>query len=191
MTAGRQAITDTKDWCTPPKIVRAVKWVFGGHIALDPCSNQHSIVGAETEFSLPETNGLAMSWDYATIYMNPPYGSDRSTGTTIKHWFAKLADAHTKFGAECIALVPVATNTDHWKRFVYPVASAICFLYDTRLKFHIDGFEDPKGAPMSCACIYYGTEPSRFADAFDELGAVVYLDGIRLPQQHQLTLLTA
>jgi len=189
MTAGRQAVTDTKDWCTPPKIIRAVREVFHGEIALDPCSDCYSRVNAGTEYALPGTNGLAQDWDFPTIYMNPPYGSDRRCGTTIKNWFAKLADAHLRYNAEAITLVPVATNTDHWKRFVYPVASAICFLYDTRLRFYIGGWEDPKGAPMSCACIYYGSQPERFGRVFAELGAVVTLEGIGLPQPRQLSLI--
>lgn len=75
-------------------------------------------------------------------------------------------------GSEVIALVPVATNTGHWKRFVFPSASAICFLSAPRLRFYLDGVEDPKGAPMACAVIYYGNQVQRFAHEFSQHGAV-------------------
>ena len=182
MSAGRQSITENKDWCTPRKYVDAVKEVFGGAIELDPCSSEYSIVGARTEFLLPAVDGLRMEWDYKTIYVNPPYGNDKIRRTTIRHWFEKIARTHEKYKAEIIALVPVATNTSHWKKYVYPVAGAICFLYDTRLKFIIQGSEDNKGAPMSCCAIYYGSVAQKFCVVFSKFGAAVTLDGIRLPQ---------
>ncbi len=182
MTAGRQAVSDTKDWCTPPDIVDSVRKVFGGDIALDPCSNRYSTVGARVEFMLPERDGLAEDWTpHETIYVNPPYGSDKKRGTRIIHWFAKISEA-AEAGSEVIALVPVATNTRHWKDHVYPVASAVCFLYVPRLRFFIHGTEDPKGAPMSCAVIYYGPKVTEFADEFRKYGAVVPLSGVVLPE---------
>jgi len=49
MTAGRTLNTLSQDWGTPQKYVNAVREFFGGHIALDPCSNEHSIVQAQTD----------------------------------------------------------------------------------------------------------------------------------------------
>lgn len=180
MTAGRKSISETKDWCTPPGIVRSVKEVFGGKIGLDPCSNEWSLVNAEVEFRLPEKDGLRERWEAESIYVNPPYGSDRERGTRIIDWFRKIGEAVDR-GAEVIALVPVATNTRHWKEFVYPKAQAICFLSAPRLRFFMNGEEDPKGAPMSCAVIYYGTDWAKFADSFKTHGAVVPLTQIVLP----------
>ena len=182
MSAGRQSITDNKDWCTPEKYVNAVKRVWGGKIDLDPCSSIYSIVSAKTEFLLPEKNGLFEEWDYPTVYVNPPYGNDKERGTTIRDWFKKIANSHQEYKNEIIALVPVATNTSHWKKYVYPVASSICFLYDTRLKFIIGGTDDNKGAPMSCCTIYYGENPSQFIDVFSEFGATIPLNGIKMPE---------
>ena len=76
MTAGRTSISTNKDWGTPPLYVTPVRSVLG-KIWLDPCSNRHSIVGAEVEYALPSRDGLACSWNYPTIYVNPPYGADR------------------------------------------------------------------------------------------------------------------
>lgn len=174
MTAGRNnAESLSQHWCTPPKYVDAIRRFFGGAIALDPCSNQHSIVNAEVEYSLPDTNGLAASWDFPTVFVNPPYGSDRERGTTIRDWLRKCAEAHAKYRAEVLALVPVATNTRHWKVHVWGAATAVAFLYDTRLRFLVDGKDGGKGAPMSCAMVYWGRNYERFEKVFLRFGAVV------------------
>lgn len=173
MTAGRRINTKSQDWGTPPKYVEAIKKFFGGKVALDPCSSKYSIVNAEVEYSLPKHDGLNESWDYPTIYVNPPYGLDKARGTCIKHWLACCAKAHQQYGAEVLALVPVATNTGHWKKSVYGKATAICFLYDTRLKFLENGQDGGKGAPMSCTMIYWGKNYEKFYEIFICYGAVV------------------
>ena len=175
MTAGRKVNSLSQDWGTPRKYVEAVHKVFGGRIALDPCANHHSIVHADTEYRLPDHDGLQESWDFSTIYINPPYGADRQRGTTIKHWLQRCAQAHRKFGSEVLALIPVATNTSHWKNCVWGEATGVCFLYDTRLRFLVNGKDEGKGAPMSCAMVYWGKDFDRFAEVFLGFGAVVDL----------------
>jgi len=175
MSAGRTVNSQSQSWGTPLKYVEAIKHFFGGSIALDPCSNECSIVHAETEFSLPQNDGLREDWNYPTIYMNPPYGADRERGTTIKNWLAKCTLTHQKYGSEILALVPVATNTGHWKQSVFGQARSVCFLYDTRLKFLENGNGVGKGAPMACAMIYWGMDYDKFYNIFIEHGAVVDL----------------
>jgi hypothetical protein len=58
MSAGRNIITLSQSWGTPHKYVNAVKEVFGGQIQLDPCSNEFSVVKAQTEYLLPKHDGL-------------------------------------------------------------------------------------------------------------------------------------
>jgi hypothetical protein len=179
MTAGRKVITDNKDWCTPPKYVEAIREFFGGTIHLDPCSNRYSIVNAKVEYTLPKHDGLRESWDYPTIYVNPPYGIDHKHGTAIRDWLRRCEEANRLHGSEVIALVPVATNTGHWKKYVYGKATAICFLYDTRLRFLVNGKHGGKGAPMSCALIYWGNNYQRFFDCFLKFGAVVNIENLK------------
>ena len=185
MTAGRKIIGQSQDWGTPPKYVATIREFFGGIIDLDPCSNCHSIVNARVEYSLPNRDGLRESWDFPTIYVNPPYGLDREHGTSIKHWLKKCEESNRLHQSEVIALVPVATNTGHWKKYVYGKAAAICFLYDTRLRFLVDGKDGGKGAPMSCALIYWGQRYEHFFQSFIRFGAVVNIEnlkGIRIGQ---------
>jgi len=179
MSAGRTVNSKSQTWGTPKKYVNAVKDFFGGSISLDPCSNEYSIVNAETEYSLPTHDGLKKKWNYPTIYVNPPYGSDRERGTTIKHWLAKCALSHMDYNSEVLALVPVATNTGHWKKSVFGQAKAVCFLYDTRLKFLENGLDIGKGAPMSCSMVYWGNRYDKFYDIFIEHGAVVDLSNLK------------
>ena len=179
MTAGRVVISDNKDWGTPRKYVEAVRRFFGGEIALDPCSNEYSIVKASAEYVVPDRDGLVESWNYRTIYVNPPYGADQARGTRIGDWLLRCAAAHLQHGSEVLALVPVATNTSHWKRHVWGAATAVCFLYDTRLRFLVRGLDEGKGAPMSCAMIYWGCDCEAFLEEFLQFGAVVDLRALR------------
>ncbi len=178
MTAGRHVISQSQSWCTPAKYVSAIKSFWNGSISLDPCSNEYSIVKAETEFLLPEKDGLIEEWHYPTIYVNPPYGADRVRQTTIRHWLAKCADAHLTYHSEVIALIPVAPNTKHWKEYVFGRASAICFLYDTRLRFLEKGLDVGKGAPMACCLVYWGDRIKDFQESFMRFGAVVNISDL-------------
>ncbi len=192
MTAGRHVNTQSQSWCTPPKYVNAIKRFWNGTIQLDPCSNEHSIVKAETEFLLPEQDGLKEEWNFETIYVNPPYGSDKERGTTIKNWLAKCCIANIQYGSEVIALIPVATNTGHWKQYVFGKATAICFLYDTRLRFLVDGFDSGKGAPMACCLVYWGNRLETFQNIFMEYGAVVNITDLQSKkignEKHELSI---
>jgi hypothetical protein len=67
----------------------------------------------------------------------------------------------------------VATNTSHWKEYIFGKAVAICFLADTRLKFRINGSEDNKGCPVACCMVYWGNDYERFKDIFSKYGYVV------------------
>jgi hypothetical protein len=178
MSAGRRVNSLSQHWGTPPKYIKAITKFFGGHISLDPCSNEYSLVKASHKFLLPKNDGLIEKWDYPTIFVNPPYGNDKVRKTTIKNWLAKCTHAHYEFGSEVLALVPIATNTRHWKEYVFTQAYAICFLYDTRLKFLENGKEGGKGAPMACAMIYWGKNYKRFYDIFINYGAVIDISNL-------------
>lgn len=182
MSAGRTVNSQSQEWCTPPKYVEAVLEMFDSSIELDPCSSDHSVVPAKTEYIFPKNDGLAEDWKFKTIYVNPPYGADRRRGTTIRDWLRKCAQAHRQYNAEILALLPVAANTSHWKRYIFGKAAAICFLYDTRLKFLVNGTTNNKGAPMSCCMVYWGDQIERFRRVFLKFGAVVSIADL---QDHQ------
>lgn len=78
-------------------------------------------------------------------------------------------------GSEILALIPVATNTSHWKEYIFGKATGICFLADTRLKFRINGNENNKGCPVACCMIYYGNDFNKFINVFNYFGYVIKL----------------
>ena len=161
MTAGRKVNTKSVHWCTPPKYVQPITEFFG-NIDLDPCSNDESIIGASVEW---KDNGLTNDWSkYETIFVNPPYGK-QTNKTSIYDWLKKCHETD----AEIIALIPVATNTKHWKEFIF-TSNVICFLADTRLKFLIDGNINNKGASMACCLVYWGNDNRGFIETFSEYG---------------------
>lgn len=173
MTAGRtNSKQSSVDWCTPPKYVTPINIFFDNKIDLDPCSNRYSLINADKKISLPE-DGLLVDWKYGKIFVNPPYGADRIRRTTIKTWISKCESAHREYNSEVLALIPVATNTRHWKDFIFGKAAGICFLYDTRLHFWINGKIDAKGAPMSCAIVYWGKNINKFLEVFKDYGAAL------------------
>jgi hypothetical protein len=170
--------TDTKkDYCTPPKYIAAILRVFP-RIDLDPCSNNLSLVPAKARWILPDVDGLHTHWPVGHIFVNPPYGRDAQRKTTIADWTARCVEAANR-GAEVMALIPVATNTSHWKKYVFK-ATSVCFLADTRLRFYSEGQELPTGAPMACAVPYWGTKYSNtFTRVFSEFGQVMQAASIR------------
>jgi hypothetical protein len=170
MTAGRKSTINKQDWNTPWKYMDAVKRTFL-RIDLDPCSNSGSIVPAGRKIVLPENGLLVDWWTYENIYVNPPYGRSEDK-TTIYDWLSKCYDASQKGGRNVISLIPVATNTKHWKEFVFK-ADVICFLNDTRLKFRMNGNEVNKGSSIACAMIYWGNNSDRFIEVFNEFGNCV------------------
>lgn len=167
MSAGRNTISKKKDWNTPPKYVELI-YKFFGEIELDPCSNEHSIIKSKIKYTLP-INGLNQNWNYKTVYVNPPYGRDSERQTSIYDWIKKGYESYND-GNEVLFLIPVATNTKHFKDIIFKYACAICFLEDTRLKFWNEGKEDKKGAPMSCCIVYFGDHYNKFENVFKEAG---------------------
>ena len=191
------------EWCTPEHILEKVRNFFAGKrsmqtnpIALDPCSNEHSLVKAEVEFRLPEKNGLVETWVGETVYVNPPYGKTYMHKTTFKVLsakeykelpedqrkgykstsIAKWVDRCSKHDGEVIALIPAAVDTKHWQDNIFKTASAVCFIRG-RIKF--EGAE--QGAPMACALVYWtgsiSPRLSSFRANFSDLGQVMFIAG--------------
>lgn len=165
---GRKSVSEKKDWNTPPKYVDAIKRFFNNDIKLDPCSNNQSMIEADVKYILP-TDGLKESWSFDTIFINPPYGRNPENKTTIKDWLIKGQEAFHN-GSELLYLIPVATNTSHFKEIIFKEASSICFLEDTRLKFWNNGMEMKKGAPMACCFVYFGDRVEFFFKIFEQYG---------------------
>jgi len=146
------------DWQTPKNIVELINKCLGG-VDLDPCSNSKENPNVHaTHVFTKHDDGLRFDW-YGKVFMNPPYGRE------IGKWVEKLADeyrkGHTK---EAIALVPARVDTAWFKSFRdFPV----CFI-DGRLKF--SGSDN--SAPFPSAAFYLGSDVSKFARVFGDVGDI-------------------
>lgn len=174
------------DWCTPKWVIDLCVEVMGP-IDLDPCSNANSLVGAKTNFILPEQDGLRELWDAKTVFVNPPYGrvymapktkqictpkEYRDLGkpegwlsSTVADWVYKAACERDVFNYDLCLLIPAAVETRHWQKCIFKEADAICF-FERRVKF-IGGGDSP---PMPTAMIYFGDKPELFLKVFSKVG---------------------
>lgn len=158
------------DWQTPDVVLELVRKV--GPIGLDPCTTQENPTGARQWFAPPD-NGLSVSWgaligDGEVAFVNPPYG--RALGEWVTHW---CFDASIWADQEhSILLVPARPDTAWWFRAL-KAATALCF-WRGRLTFK----GAPAPAPFPSALFYFGPRPYRFADVFQDHGAV---DVLRRP----------
>ena len=173
MSLNRNNISKNKSWNTPPKYINLIDEFFG-ITELDPCSNNFSMVNSKIRYCLP-VDGLKESWDYKTIFVNPPYGKSPETKTSIYDWILKGINSHEQYKSEILYLIPVATNTKHFKDLIFKKACGICFLNDTRLKFWNNGVEDKKGAPMSCCMVYFGNNYIKFENIFKLYGRCFFI----------------
>jgi phage N-6-adenine-methyltransferase len=153
--------SEKHDWQTPDCVLKLVRVVAGGEIALDPCTTADNPCEAE-EVITPEEDGLELPWDtLGLVYVNPPYGA-------IKTWAEKILEE--SIDAEIIALVPARTETKWFCQLVWEGADACCF-WKGRLTFK----GAPSSAPFPSAVAYYGPRPAFFEYVFARAGRVVRL----------------
>lgn len=166
MTAhGKQGF---QGWCTPESVLKPIREF--APIDLDPCSNEHSTVGAKLEYyDKPGlTSGLEADWHLAAhTFVNPPYGR----GEQIK-WVTKAFVEH-KAGAKHITmLIPAAVETKLWRQVVWQSATAVAF-WNNRIRFERhDGVADT-GNKLPSALVYWGCDLPRFVKAFAPHATVV------------------
>jgi hypothetical protein len=161
--------TGSDHWCTPPEVVALVSDL--GPIELDPCSNEHSIVGASRSFDGVEWDGLAESWvdrvgsfvsRRGLVYVNPPYSA-------MFDWAVKMRQ-EAFAGSPIVALIPARTDTRAWK-VLGECADAIG-LWRGRLKFLVDGVQGGT-APFPSALVGINVSQRRFRQVFSETCQVV------------------
>jgi len=151
-------------WCTPRPVLDAIaEFNHGKQIALDPCSNHNSIVGARVEWYGPPhgTNGLAIPWLVdGLIYVNPPYSA--------KHiWMSKCSNESRDRKHEIFSLLPADTDTEWFHRFAV-TATSMCF-WSGRLVFRGDRKYPARFASL---VTYWGHRKDRFRKLIGQHGYV-------------------
>lgn len=142
--------SDQQSWNTPRVVLEAIHQL--GPIALDPCSNGGSIVGARVQWTAAD-DGLSRSWASAAagglIYVNPPYGDALPT------WIGRCVYEHRE-GAELVALIPARVDTGWWATALE--GGAVAALWHGRVKYH--GAKNT--APFPIALLYWGPRVATF-----------------------------
>jgi hypothetical protein len=123
---------------TPDNLVDAVREIFGGEIALDPCAAPSGEPLALVNYRGPgdhTTDGLAEPWCPKT-YVNPPYGK-------LKDWLSKVRhEALLGKASHLIVLCPVRTNRVWWQE-TREVADAYIELGPVKFKGYDSAFPVP------------------------------------------------
>lgn len=194
--AGHIADAGNIHWCTSGKLLEPIREVIGGQIALDPCSNDYSIVNAQIEYKLPDKNGLNESWESSSCLINPPFGryymNDELDVKSVKE-FKELRDKGTykrysiyDWVFKCVQsyqlirhlflLIPAAIETRHFHDFIYSTATAILYPKG-RIGYLDEKGEEIGSPPMASVLIYWGEDVEKFNDVFSRLGHVEILKG--------------
>lgn len=164
-----QHSSESAEWYTPHRVLELARETLGG-FDLDPAStatvNRERVrAGA---FFTREDDGLSREW-FGRVWLNPPYGRGEGNRSNQDIWTAKLVDEYRAGRVEAgIVLVNAAIGTSWFARlWDFP----ICFP-DRRLRF-----ESPGGGktapPNGNALVYFGPNPTRFAEVFAPIGAIV------------------
>ena len=154
----------TNEWYTPAPYIEAARCVLG-KINLDPasCEEANRTVRAEVYFD-EQADGLEQAW-FGNVFLNPPYGE--AAGPFV-------AKALEEYEAGCVksaVLLLSAHATDNsWCQPL--LRHTLCFTQG-RISFDAPGGQAKGNALFGSLFVYLGPEPERFAEVFEQFGAVV------------------
>lgn len=145
MKAHQRTIGKNDEWLTPPSILDAL-----GRFDLDPCAPINR-PWETAEVCLTELDdGLRAEWQ-GRVWCNPPF--DRRQRPL---WMKKMAEHH-----DGIMLIPAATETKAFDKYVWKMADAVCFVKG-RPHFHfVDGSRASFNCGTAIALVAYGAENAK------------------------------
>ena len=147
-------------YCSPKIVTEPLAEFFGGPVAVDPCSNDRSMVLAHQAYTF---GGLHRPWG-RTSYENPPYSK---SGIWTNKAIFELDSGRVE---ELVRLTMVATSTAWWAKQCLTPKRNPRLLFTKRL-FFIDPFsETPQqtktNARFDTVITYYGPRVRAFEKAF-------------------------
>lgn len=167
----------SNEWYTPEEIIEAAREVMGG-IDLDPasCARANEVVQASI-FYTEASDGLVKPW-HGRVWLNAPYGRAEGNESNQSRWSARLISAwHNAEIRQAIMLCNAATAANWFKPlWNYP----LCFPYD-RIVFYNEFGPQPNPTHDNCL-VYFGDEPERFYDVFEQFGQVIIPQRVIMPQ---------
>lgn len=132
MKAHQRTIGKTDTHLTPPEILAPL-----GVFDLDPaCPSDMPRKTAKRCFT-PVEDGLKQDW-FGRVWLNPPFNRYERP-----KWMAKMAEH-----GNGIMLIPAATETAAFRKYVWERASAVCFLHGRPHFLDVD----LKRSRANCGC---------------------------------------
>ena len=161
----------TNEHYTPEHVIEAARQAMGGDISLDPasCEEANEIVKAERILT-EQDSGLDQPWKGDRLWLNPPFSSG-----TLMQWVDKTVGAFESGDVKEACLLLNQTGDTKYGQKALRRCTAVCFPAG-RLKFYGPG---DKGGSLQVGqmIMYYGSDASRFAAAFGEIGVVLVPHG--------------
>lgn len=159
-------------WLTPEYVLDCVRAYFGGQIPLDPATQPNNPTKARV-FWTEADDGLAQSWAFRDVFVNPPYGK------AVPFWTAKIRQASSQGATIIVLLAGNRWETKYFQRDFLrnPNLKVICPKGPGRISFlRADG---TVAKQPNVPSIFYGfnVDPQRFAEAFAPLGPTL---GVKL-----------
>jgi len=111
---------------TPEYILGPIRDMWAGDIDLDPCTEEENPTRAKAFYCLPD-DGCVLSWDYPTVFCNPPYGETRG------RWVDRCIEEGKK--RKVLLLIPSHTETAICQKAMQHCTEAL--FVQGRLKFGI------------------------------------------------------
>jgi phage N-6-adenine-methyltransferase len=156
---------DSDEWYTPTDHIEAAREAMGA-IDLDPASCPHAqkVVRASKYFTKKD-DGLAQEWR-GRVWLNPPYSQPAAANFADK----LLEELRAARATQAIMVQNSGTDTA-WFHKLANAAARLCFV-EGRINFLRDDGESAANR-YAQTFFYFGNDPGRFAEVFDEFGLVV------------------
>jgi len=111
---------------TPGYVLEPIRALLGGRIGLDPCTDPDNPTGADV-FYCPPQDGVALPWDFPSVFCNPPYGEARG------RWVERCIGEGAR--RKVVLLIPAHTETRTFQRALSACQSVL--FVRARLRFGV------------------------------------------------------
>lgn len=158
------------EWYTPREYVEAAREVLG-EIDLDPasCFVANEKVRAAQIFT-KEDDALSQPW-HGRVFMNPPYGVDKETKSSVAGMFCmKAIDEYIAGNIEAAIILVNSAHAQKWQKPLYQFP--VCFV-DHRIAFESSDGVINKAPTFMNIFVYLGDDKAKFADVFAKHGYVM------------------
>lgn len=116
----------TAEWSTPQELFNKLNDEF--HFTLDACAQPFN--AKCTKFFSPKQDGLKQSWKGEQVFCNPPSGTK-----SFYQWVKKASEEAHKKGTLVVMLLPVSTDSEWFKTYIYHQPGVTIRFLPERVKF--------------------------------------------------------